>query len=123
MNAIELKKGVYYIRFYSHGGSACGSVRVRNTNLTVNKPTALTKGMKLSWKKFSGASGYEIRYSKKANMLDAVSVDTKSTAGSKKITKLSSKKTYYVQIRTYVKDAYGNKIYGSWSDKIKVKTK
>ena len=123
VNTKELKKGVYYIRFYSRGRSACGSVRIRNTNLSVKKPAALEKGMKLSWTKFSGASGYEIRYSKKANMLNAVSVDTNSTAGSKTIKKLSSKKTYYVQIRPYVKNAYGTKIYGSWSKKVKVKTK
>ena len=123
VNTKELKKGVYYIRFYSHGKSACGSVRIRNTNLTVKKPTALKKGLKLSWTKFSGASGYEIRYSRKLNMLNAVSVDTNSTAGSKTIKKLASKKTYYVQIRTYVKNANGTKVYGSWSKKLKVKTK
>lgn len=41
---------------------------------------------------------------------------------SKKITKLSAKKKYYVQVRTY-KKASGKTYYSSWSNVKSVKTK
>ncbi|MDO5156852.1 MAG: hypothetical protein Q4D51_12900 [Eubacteriales bacterium] len=124
VDAISLKKGVYYIRFYTHGDGVCGSVRLRNTNIKFKSAKGLSKSLKFTWTKFSGASGYEIRYSKKANMLGSKTVDTKSTSTTKTIKKLSAKKTYYAQIRSYIKkDSYGNKVYGAWSKKIKVKTK
>lgn len=125
VGAVQLKKGVYYIRFYTvtSGDNICGSVQLRNTAIKMKKPSGIKKGMKLTWNKFSGASGYEIRYARKANMLNAVTVDTNSSKASKTIKKLSAKKTYYVQVRMYVKDPYGNKTTGAWSSKVKVKTK
>ena len=64
---------------------------------------------------------YEFTHLKNAG--DTGEKKTVFIGGSKTIKKLSSKKTYYVQIRPYVKNAYGTKIYGSWSKKVKVKTK
>lgn len=73
-------------------------------------------------KKVSGADRYEIRYSKKANMKSAKVIKVTSKNLSKKVSKLGSKKTYYVQARAC--KTVGAKTYCSaWSASKKVKTK
>lgn len=60
------------------------------------------KKVKVSWKKSSNITGYEIQYSTKKNFKGAKSVTVKGAkASSKVISKLSSKKKYYVRIRAY----------------------
>ena len=104
------------------------------TNASANKSIATTaakiakikpgkKLIKLTWKKVSGVSGYQIQYSLKKNMKKS---KKKTVKGAKKtkvtIKKLKSKKKYYVRIRTY-KVAGGKKIYSKWSKIKKVKVK
>ena len=100
------------------------------------KGTSLTKGylysycttgkrsLKLYWSTVSGASGYQIRYSRSKSM--SWNVKTKKVSGQsseqKIITKLSRRKVYYVQIRAY-KKLNGKLVYGKWSAKKKLKTK
>ena len=73
-----------------------------------------------SWKKVSGADGYQVCYSmskkwkKKTQKLTA---DTKM-----EIKKMKKKKTYYFCIRAYRKDG-AKKVYGAWSNTKKVKIK
>jgi len=68
-------------------------------------------------------TGYQIRYSTSSKMTKAKAVTVKNTsATSKTIKKLSAKKKYYVQIRTY-KTVKGVKYYSSWSKAKAVKTK
>jgi minor extracellular protease Epr len=70
--------------------------------------------MKVSWKKVSGASGYQIRYSTKKSMKGAKKKNASKKYSSKTIGKLKSKKKYYFQVRAYKKS--GNQTaYGSWS--------
>ena len=81
------------------------------------------KALRPYWKKQSGVSGYQIRYSTKSSMKSA---KTKTISGASKtsyrITKLGSKKKYYIQVRAYKK--YGTTtIYGNWSSVKKQKTK
>ena len=86
-----------------------------------------TKSFTAKWKKASKSNqkkmtGYQIRYSTKSNMSGAKYVTAKKTSKSKKIKKLSRKKTYYVQVRTYMKKN-GVTYYSSWSSRKSVKTK
>lgn len=103
---------------------------------TVSKPKStkiskLSKGkkqFKVTWKKISGVSGYQIQYSTdkkfKKNTKTATVKSSKTT--SKTIKSLKSKKTYYVRVRTYktVKvNGKSTKVYSSWSSAKSVKTK
>ncbi len=90
---------------------------------SISKLKAAKKAVTVSWKKGKGITGYEIRYSLNADMSKAKTVQiTKSSTVKKKISKLTSKKTYYVQIRTYVKDGK-NAVYSDWSKAKSVKIK
>jgi len=77
------------------------------------------KKMTVSWKKVSGASGYQIQYSIKANFKSAKKVTVKKASKVKAtIKKLKKGKKYYVRVRAY-KTADGTKAYGAWSAKKK----
>ena len=74
--------------------------------------------------KASQADGYQVRYSLKKNMSKAKikTISTSSSKVSKKITKLKSKRRYYVQVRAY-KKINGKTYYSNWSSKKSIKTK
>ena len=83
------------------------------------KLTAASKAMKVSYGKSTGASGYEIAYStSKTSGFKTVSL----TAASKSITKLTSKKTYYVKVRAY-KTVGKTKYYSAYTAVKSVKVK
>lgn len=101
----------------------------------LSKPKVTVKSLKSSKKKsasvkwlnnISDASGYEIQYStskkfaKKATKTVTVKGRNKT---SKTLTKLKSKKTYYVRVRAYVNQGNNEKLYGSWSKTKSVKVK
>ena len=68
-------------------------------------------------------SGYQIRYSKKANLSNAKYKTINKTRTTKKtIYKLSKKTKYYVQVRTF-KTVRGTKYYSAWSNTKAAKTK
>ena len=72
--------------------------------------------MKVSWKKNSKASGYQIQYSTRSDFSSnkkTVNIKGKSTV-SKKISKLTRGKKYYVRERAYKKSG-GKKYYSAWS--------
>lgn len=79
--------------------------------------------MVAKWKVSSGVSGYQIQYSSKANFstykLIKIAGYKKNT---KTITKLKSKKTYYVRVRSY-RTIGGVTYYGGWGGYKKVKVK
>lgn len=98
----------------------------KGTNLT--KISGGRKKMTVKWKKLkSGISGYEIQCSQKKNFKSAVKKKTVGkTKTSVNISKLKSKKKYYVRIRTYkvVKvNGKSKKIYSRWSKSKNVKVK
>lgn len=78
---------------------------------------------KVSWKKLSKVSGYQIRYSQKSSMKSSKSV---KAAGAKKksvtLKNLKKKKKYYIQVRAYQR-VNGKMYYGNWSGKKSVKAK
>lgn len=137
-----LKKGTDYNVSYSSGRKYVGKYSVKITfkgnfsgtktlYFTINpKGTSISslkrvkKGFKVYWKKQSSqTSGYQIRWATKSSMSGS---RYKTISGnkhtSKSITKLKSKKYYYVQVRTY-KTIKGIKYYSGWSSAKKVKTK
>jgi len=85
----------------------------------------LTKGkkrFKATWKKLDNVNGYQIQYSLKKNMKKAKIKNVSASKSKVTIKKLKKKKTYYVRVRAY-KNIKGNKYFGAWSKKVKVKTK
>lgn len=73
------------------------------------KATAKRKALALSWKKASGVDGYQIRIGTKKSLKGAKTITVKKTKYT--VSKLKSKKKYYIQIRAYktYKDAKGRK--------------
>lgn len=72
------------------------------------------KKAKVTWKKTSGASGYQVKYST-GKKFKASKTKTKFTTKTSVILKkLSKKKKYYVKVRAY-KTVNGKKLYGKWS--------
>ena len=59
----------------------------------------------LTWKKVTGAKGYQVQYSMKKKFP----------------ARKTKKKTYYFRVRAYKKKANGSKVYGKWSKVKKVK--
>ena len=69
---------------------------------------ALKKALKLTWKKVSGASGYEIQYSLNKNFKKAKKLTIKkASVKTKTIKRLKKKKKYYIRIRAYTKKGKG----------------
>ena len=108
-------------------GKVTFKILPQGTSLSKLKPAK--KAMTVIWKKqtrkmaAARVTGYQIRYSLKSSMKGAI---TKTAKGYKrsslKIQKLKKKKTYYVQIRTYMKTG-GKVYYSAWSKKKAVKVK
>lgn len=139
---MTLRNGSEYKVSYS-GNKAVGTAKVIITGIgnysgsitktfKINpKGTALTKVKKgkksftAYWKKTSKTytTGYQVQYSRSKKFTKAkTKTVTSYKKKSKKVTKLSKKKTYYVRIRTY-KTVKGKRYYSAWSKYKKVKTK
>ncbi len=88
---------------------------------TISKLVKGKKSFKITWKKVSGVSGYQVQYSTSSKFTKKTSKKV-TYKGNKKFTKTVSKlkggKKYYVRVRTY-KTVNGKKVYSGWS---KVKT-
>lgn len=81
------------------------------------------KKMKVSWKKDKKASGYEITYSTKKSFKGKKTIVVKSNkTTSKVVKKLTSKKKYFVKVRSY-KQVGKTKTYGAYSKVQTVKVK
>ncbi|MBR1628213.1 MAG: fibronectin type III domain-containing protein [Lachnospiraceae bacterium] len=103
-----------------------GSVKYTLTVTKLAKPTSVKltnskkKQLGVSWKKVSNATGYRVFYSTNKNMKSAKTKDVKTTKAT--LTKLTSKKTYYVQVRAYVK-SYSTNNANDASSKVSKKVK
>ena len=69
--------------------------------------------VKVTWKKCSDVTGYEIQISTNKNFKK--SVTTKKVIKKNNYTKKLKKGTYYVRVRAYVLDETGKKVYGKFS--------
>lgn len=112
---------------YVYTSTTTGSTSkiVKNPSKTsISKLTAKKKGFTVKWKKPTNASGYQIQYATDKNFKKNKKTVTvnKSSSTSKTVSKLKSKKKYYVRVRTYV-TVNGTKKYSSWSAVKSIKTK
>ena len=89
------------------------TVRPLTTSKLSLKSTA-KKQATVSWTAAKSISGYQIYYSQRSNMKNAKHITAKSSAKSAVLRNLTSKKKYYVRIRTY-KTVSGKKYYSTWS--------
>jgi fibronectin type 3 domain-containing protein len=123
----DLKAGkTYYVRIQalSKGSteltaswSDTASLKVVSAPATTKLSKAVNKKgkkIKATWKKTSGASGYEIQYSTDKAFKSAKTIKVKGGSSTSKTIKGLKKKTYYVRIRT-VKTVDGNNFYAKWS--------
>lgn len=97
-------------------------ITIGKTSLKTLKNQAGRKA-KVTYKKVSGAAGYEILYStnKKFTRKSTGKVMTKKTSYT--IKKLKKGKTYYFKVRAYKLDKQNNKAYGPYSKVKKLKIK
>lgn len=93
--------------------SAGSSAKAPSLSGVKNKSS---KKMTVSWKKVSGAAGYQVQYSLKKSFKSGVKKRTIQTANTTKTTfsKLKKRKKYYVRVRAY-RVVNGSKKYGKWS--------
>ena len=98
------------------------SIRVRTPILkSVTNPKGKKAKVVLK-EKVSGATGYEIKISTNKNFKKSVKTIT-FTKKNTTVKNLKKNKTYYVKVRAYKIDANGKKVYGSYSNVMKVKIK
>lgn len=99
------------------------TINTYKSNITLYAHWKEKKGkIKLSWKKVSGATGYQIKYStsKKFKKSNTKTVTIKKTK--KTFKNLKYNKKYYFKIRAYKKSGK-KKIYSAWSKAISKKAK
>lgn len=114
----------------NYSGSAVKTFSIIPKSTRIVKLTAAKKGFTAKWKEQSSQiTGYQIQYStsnKFTNKETKTVTIKKSKATSKAISKLKTKKRYYVRIRTYktvIIDGKNTKIYSNWSKVKNVTTK
>lgn len=123
------KPGKATVTLTFNGVNYSGSVKLYYTikpktqSITYLK-TKKSKQFTLKWKKDTTVSGYQIQYStsKKFYKSKTKTVTLSKKTLSKTVSKLKSKKKYYVRVRAY-KTIDGKKVYGSWSKVKSVKVK
>ena len=116
------------VKFRSTSSKYTGTMstyfKINPKGTTLKTPTAGSKSFTAKWTKQSTqTSGYQLQYSTSSKFTNAKTVTISSNKTiSKKITKLTAKKKYYVRIRTY-KTVSGTKYYSAWSSTKTVTTK
>lgn len=100
--------GAYRFKVVGANSPTTGTAKLKSVK--GKKKAALVK-----WKKTSGASGYQIQYSKKKDFKSGVkSVTVKKGSTLSKTLKIKKKGKYYFRVRAY-KKVTDVKIYGNWS--------
>ena len=102
---------------FSEKYNVYGAPKVTVKGTSIKKVKRYKKAIKVTWKKRTDVSGYQIRYSTSKSMSNVKIVKVaKAKITSKKIKKLKKKTRYYVQVRTY-KIKSGKVYYSDWSGK------
>ena len=90
------------------------TIKVAPKKQSVKAKTAKKK-LTITWTKDSNATGYQVQIATKKNLKGAKTYTVKSYKTYKKtISKLKSKKKYYVRVRSY-KTVEKTKLYGAYS--------
>lgn len=85
---------------------------------TINVDNTQAARLTVGFEQAEKCDGYEIWYASNAGMLPADQVETESV--SFVIEGLKSGKDYYIRVRPYRWDSKGEKLYGTFSKKVKV---
>lgn len=104
------------------GSAGTGLIMVKAT--AVKKLTRVPgRKIRVTLKKVSGAAGYQVAWSVNKKFRKSVykMASRKNTCIIRK--KLKKNKTYYVRGRAYKRNAYGKKVYGTWSRSKKIKVR
>ncbi len=104
---------------YAQWAKTAKSVKPAKLSLKAKKG----RQMKVSYKKVSGASGYQIAYSTNKKFASSATKKITTSSTSKILKNLKKGKTYYVRVRAYQTDSAGNKVYGTYSGKKSIKIK
>lgn len=101
-----------------YNGTVKKTFTIKPKATTLSSVTAKSKGFTVKWKKqTTQTTGYQIQYSTSSSFKNPKTVTvTKNSTASKTISGLTSKKKYYVRVRTY-KTVNSTKYYSSWSSK------
>ena len=89
-----------------------GKAKLEKPVVTLRKKAAT--GMSVSWKRVTGASGYQVGYSLKKKSGYKTATVNKGSKTKYMRKGLKKGKTYYVKVRAY-RTVKGKKVYGSWS--------
>lgn len=100
--------------------STVKNVKVTPAKASISKLTAAKKAFTVKVKLGKGAKSVQVQYTTDKKFKK--SVKTVSVTSSKKITKLSAKKTYYVRVRSLT-TVDGKDYVSAWSSAKKIKTK
>ena len=128
--------GYQFAGWYTNKGLTKRITSVKNKNVTVYakwkklslKPTKVKQAQinktkaSISWKKVTGATGYEIKIAKNKKFTGKV-ITVRTSSEKRTVKNLQRKQTYYVKVRAYVKDSAGKKVYSNYSKAVKMKRK
>lgn len=121
--AIQVKVRVYNSSKTTGEFTSVIKTSTAPSKVTVSKLSAGKKKFTVSWKKVSGASGYEVQYATNSKFKKAKTVTIKKGKTVKsEIKKLKKGTKYYVRVRAY-KTVGKEKIYGKYSEYEVVKVK
>ncbi len=120
------KKYYFRVRAVSSSGKGSYSSKKEVTTLMPRPEIEVKAGkgkITVSWSKIKGADGYMAACARNKEMMNIKKVTVKKGSKTKVTLKgLKSKKKYYVRVRAY-KTVNGERVYGSYSDIVKVKVK
>ena len=108
----------------NYSGNVSKTYTILPKGTAISQVAPVSKGFDVKWKKQNvQTTGYQIQYAANNKFTGAKTITvSKNATVSKKVTKLSAKKKYYIRIRTY-KTAGNKKYYSSWSAAKSVTTK
>ena len=121
--------GNYTIKLYDSNSVAL--CKFDNLSAKINQKAPNTEVLSkkknqvyVRWQTYNDSTGYQIQYSTKKNMKGAKTITVKGAKKkSRTIKKLKSKKKYYIRVRVYQYQGYGEKVYTKWSKVKGIKVK
>lgn len=119
---VRAYKTVNKTNYYgAYSNIVCGAKTPLKPAITVKSPS--TKTVKISWKKVSGANGYEV-YKKTSSSSKYTKIKTITSGNTLSYVdkNLTKNKKYYYKVRAY-KTVNGQKIYSSYSTAKQIKCK